>query len=108
MSCLLLSATKVVRWKKGHISTKLGRSRRLSDEDKENSICDGVVKTLHFVRCYNFLIITTYRMYAEIIGKLHASNMKLFTYPSKIEVFTSLSYVTIQYREQLQLDSRRH
>ncbi len=52
---------------------------------------DGVVKTLHLVRCYNFPIITTYRMYAEIIGKLHASNMKLFTYPSKIEVFTSLS-----------------
>ncbi len=52
---------------------------------------DGVVKTLHLVRCYNFPIITTYRMYAEIIGKLHASNMKLFTYPSEIEVFTSLS-----------------
>ncbi len=30
-------------------------------------------------------------MYAEIIGKLHASNMKLFTYPSEIDVFTSLS-----------------
>jgi len=27
-------------------------------------------------------------MYAEIIEYLHASNMKLFTYPSKIEVFT--------------------
>jgi len=47
---------------------------------------DGVVKTLHpesrrlayLVRCYNFSIITTYRMYTEIIEKLHASNMKLF------------------------------
>jgi len=29
-------------------------------------------------------------MYAEIIEKLHASNMKLFTYPSKIKVFTNL------------------
>ena len=45
---------------------------------------DGVEKILHLVRCYNFSIITTYRMYAEIIEKLHASNMKLFTYPSKI------------------------
>ncbi|MCF8057030.1 MAG: hypothetical protein K9K37_10375, partial [Desulfocapsa sp.] len=27
----------------------------------------------------NFSIITTYRMYAEMIEKLHASNMKLFT-----------------------------
>ncbi len=25
-------------------------------------------------------------MYAEMIEKLHASNMKLFTYPSKFEV----------------------
>jgi len=50
----------------------------------------GVVKTLHLVRCYNFSIITTYLMYAEIIKKLHASNMKLFTYPSNINVFTSL------------------
>gem|GEM_PF-5470731 len=47
-------------------------------------IFDGVVKSLHLVRCYNFPIITTYRMYAEIIGKLHASNMNLFTYPSKL------------------------
>ena len=30
-------------------------------------------------------------MYAEIIEKLHASNMKFFTYPSKIEDFTSSS-----------------
>jgi len=59
---------------------------------------DGVVKTLHPeshrfaypIRCYNFSIIMTYRMYAEIIEKLHASNMKLFgvealpTYPSKL------------------------
>ena len=30
-------------------------------------------------------------MYAEIIEKRHASNMKLFTYPSNIKVFTSLS-----------------
>ena len=45
---------------------------------------DGVVKTLHLVRCYNFSIITTYRMYAEIIEKFHASNMNLFTYPSKL------------------------
>jgi len=53
---------------------------------------DGVVKTLHpeshrlayLVRCYNFSIITTYRMYAEIREKLHASNMKLFTYPSEM------------------------
>ncbi len=52
---------------------------------------DGVVKTLHLVRCYNFSIITTCLMYAEIIEKLHASNMKLFTYPSNIEVFTSFS-----------------
>ncbi len=52
---------------------------------------DGVVKTLHLVRCYNFSIITTYRMYAEMIEKLHASNRKFFTYPSEIEVFTSLS-----------------
>jgi hypothetical protein len=43
---------------------------------------DAVVKSLHLVRCHNFSIITTYRMYAEIIEKLHASNMKLFTYPS--------------------------
>jgi len=39
---------------------------------------DGVVKTLHLVRCCIFSIITTYLMYAEIIEKLHASNMKLF------------------------------
>jgi len=52
---------------------------------------DGVVKTLHLVRCYNFSIITTYLMYAEIIEKLNASNMKLFTYPSNFNVFTSLS-----------------
>jgi len=45
---------------------------------------DGVVKTLHLVRCYNFSIITTYRMYAEMIEKLYASNMKFFTYPSKL------------------------
>ena len=30
-------------------------------------------------------------MYAEMIEKLHASNMKVFTYPSEAEVFTSLS-----------------
>ena len=30
-------------------------------------------------------------MYAEMIEKLHASSMKLFTYPSKIEVFTNSS-----------------
>ncbi len=61
-------------------------------------IHDGVVKTLHpeshrlayLVRCYYFSIITTYLMYAEIKEKLHASNMKLFTYPSNIKVFTSL------------------
>jgi len=47
------------------------------------TIVDGVVKTLHLVRCYIFSIITTYLMYAEIIEKLHASNMKLFTYPSE-------------------------
>ncbi len=52
---------------------------------------NGVVKTLLLVRCYKFPIITTYRMYAEIKGKLHASNMKLFTYLSKIDVFTSSS-----------------
>ena len=57
-------------------------------------IFDGVVKILHFVRCYNFRIITTYRMYTEIIGKLHASNMKLFTYPSKIELYSSLSLLS--------------
>jgi len=51
---------------------------------------DGVVKTLHLVRCYNFSIITTYLMYAEIIEKLHASNMKLFTYPSNVKAFKSL------------------
>jgi FemAB-related protein (PEP-CTERM system-associated) len=32
-------------------------------------------------------------MYAEIKEKSYASNMKLFTYPSEIEVFTSLSYL---------------
>jgi len=37
---------------------------------------DGVVKTLHLVRCYNFSIITTYPVYA--------SNMKFFTYPSNM------------------------
>jgi len=52
---------------------------------------DGVVKILHLVRCCDFAIITTYRMYAEMIAKSHASNMKLFTYPSKFDVFTSLS-----------------
>ena len=52
---------------------------------------DGVVKTLHLARCYIFSIITTYLMYAEIIEKLHASNMKLFTYPFNIKVFMSLS-----------------
>jgi hypothetical protein len=56
---------------------------------------DGVVKILHLVRCYNFSIITTYLMYAEIIEKLHASNMKLFTYPSKFEVFTNLSTLMV-------------
>ena len=50
------------------------------------SSLDGVVKTLHLVRCYIFSIITTYLMYAEIIEKMHASNMKLFTYPSNIKV----------------------
>jgi len=45
---------------------------------------DGVVKSLHLVRCYNFSIISTYRMYAEMIEKLHASNMIFFTYPSKL------------------------
>ena len=66
----------------------------------------AVVKSLHpesrelayMVRCYNFSIIMTYRIYAEIIEKLHASNMRLFgvrvytlvlkgclpTYPSKL------------------------
>ena len=53
---------------------------------------DGVVKAHHFVCCYNFSIITTYLMYAEIIEKLHAYNMKLFTYPSNINVFTSLFF----------------
>jgi len=33
---------------------------------------------------YNFSIITTYRMYAEKIEKVHASNMKFFTYPSNL------------------------
>ena len=61
------------------------------------TIVDGVVKTLHLVRCYIFSIITTYLMYAEIIEKLHASNMKLFTYPSNIKVFTSLSLLIILY-----------
>jgi len=32
-------------------------------------------------------------MYAEIIEKMHASNMKLFTYPSNIKVFTNLSLI---------------
>jgi len=45
----------------------------------------------YLVRCHNFAIITTYLMYAEIIAKLHASNMKVFTYPSNTKVFTSLS-----------------
>jgi hypothetical protein len=54
---------------------------------------DGVVKTLHLVRCYIFSIITTYPICAEIIEKLHASqevplgcasNLKLFTYPSEL------------------------
>jgi hypothetical protein len=44
---------------------------------------------------YNFYMITTYRMYAEIIEKLHASNMKLFTYPSRFEVFTNLSILKV-------------
>jgi len=35
-------------------------------------------------------------MYSEIIEKLHASKMKLFTYPSEIEVFTSLSIMIPQ------------
>ncbi len=52
---------------------------------------DGVVKFLHLVRCYNFSIIAKYHMYAKIIEKMHASNLKLFTYPSKIVGFTSLS-----------------
>ncbi len=56
---------------------------------------DGVVKTLHLVRCCNFTVITTYLMYAEIIEKLHASNMELFTYPSNIEVFTGLSNLLV-------------
>ncbi len=38
-------------------------------------------------------------MYAEIIEKLHASNMKLFTYPSKFEVFTNLLKLTNQILE---------
>ncbi len=46
-------------------------------------IRDGVVKTLHLVRCYNISIITTYHMYAEMIEILHASKMKLFAYPSE-------------------------
>jgi len=57
-------------------------------------LIDGVVKSLHpesrrlayLARCYNFSIITTYRMYAEIIEKLHASNMKLFYLSIEIEV----------------------
>ncbi len=56
-------------------------------------ISDGVVKTPHLVRWCYFSIITTYHMYAEIIEKLYASNMKLFPYPSNMKVFTSLSKV---------------
>jgi DNA polymerase I len=44
LSCLLLSVTKVLRWKKRTISTKLGRLRKLSDEDKENSICNHPIQ----------------------------------------------------------------
>ncbi len=54
-------------------------------------IKDGVVKILYLVRCYNFFIITTYRMYAVMKEKLHASSMKIFTYPLIIEVFTNWS-----------------
>ncbi len=60
---------------------------------------DGVVKTLHLVRVtpegsalgVQFFYYYRYRMYVVIIEKLHASNMKIFTYPSKFEVFTNLS-----------------
>ncbi len=31
---------------------------------------DGVVKTLHLVRCYNYSIIATYPMHAEIKRKI--------------------------------------
>ena len=59
------------------------------------TIFNGVVKILHLICCYIFSIITTYLMYTEIIEKLHASNMKFFTYPSNIKVFTSLSYLIV-------------
>jgi len=64
-------------------------------------ILDGVVKTLHLVRCYIFSIITTYLMYGEIIEKLHASNMKFFSYPSNIKVFTNLSFFTALFSTRL-------
>ncbi len=46
-----------------------------SEQPSKEVNIDGVVKTHHLVRCHNFYIIATYRMYAEIIKKLHASNM---------------------------------
>jgi len=61
-------------------------------------VYDGVVKTLHLVRCDDFSIISTYRMYAEMIEKSHASNTKLFTYPSKIEVLKNTSFIRNKYK----------
>ncbi len=65
---------------------------------REISVLDGVVKSLPLVRCYNFSIITMYRMYVGIIEKLHASNMKLFTYPSKLRFLRVYQFLMLHYK----------
>jgi hypothetical protein len=42
-------------------------------------ILDGVVKTLHLLRCHKFSIISKYLLYVEMIENLRASNLKFFT-----------------------------
>jgi hypothetical protein len=40
---------------------------------------DGVVKTLHLLRCHKFSIITKHLFYIEMIENFRVSNQKLFT-----------------------------
>jgi hypothetical protein len=40
---------------------------------------DGVVKTLHLLRCHKFSIISKYLLYVEMIENLRASKLKFFT-----------------------------
>jgi hypothetical protein len=39
---------------------------------------DGVVKTLHLLRCIKFSIISKYLLYVEMIENLRAAKLKFF------------------------------